>query len=57
MRGSQEIIHDTDIAARVEDGMAITTKNCYNPRGTEFRVFPSQEKPLSKLIDEPRNII
>ncbi|HLG28487.1 MAG TPA: hypothetical protein VI423_11965 [Paenisporosarcina sp.] len=57
MRGSQEIIHDTDIAAKVEDGMAITTKNRYHPRGTEFRVFPSQEKAFSKFIEEPRNMI
>lgn len=57
MRGSQEIIHDTDIAAKVEDGMAITTKNRYHPRGTEFQVFPAPAKSFSKIIDEPRNVI
>ncbi len=57
MRGSQEITHDTDIAVKVEDGIATTTKNRFHPRGTEFRVFPTIEKASSKLIDEPRNII
>ena len=57
MRGSQEIIHDADITVTVEDGMAITTKNRYHPRGTEFRVFPISEKPMAKKIEEPRNII
>lgn len=57
MRGSQEIIHDTDIAAKVEDGMAITTKNRYHPRGTELQVFPSSAKSFGKIIDEPRNVI
>ena len=57
MRGSQEIIHDTDIAVKVEDGIAMTTKNRYHPRGTEFRVFPTAGKPAIKTMDEPRNII
>jgi hypothetical protein len=39
MRGSQEITHDTDIAAKVENGMAITTKNRFQARGAEFNVF------------------
>lgn len=57
MRGSQEIIHDTDIAVKVEDGIAMTTKNRYHPRGTEFLVFPTLEKSANKMIDEPRNLI
>ena len=57
MRGSQEIVHHTDIAVKVEDGIAMTTKNRYNPRGAEFRVFPAPEKSVSKIIDEPRNVI
>ena len=57
MRGSQEIIHDTDIAVKVEDGIATTTKNRYHPRGTEFRVFPTSVKPAIKTMEEPRNII
>jgi hypothetical protein len=57
MRGSQEIIHDTDIAVKVEDGIAVTTKNRYQEKGTEFRVFPTSGKPASKMIGEPRNVI
>ncbi len=57
MRGSQEITHDTDIAAKVEDGIAITTKNRYHPRGTEFQVFPTPAKSFNKIIDEPKNVI
>jgi hypothetical protein len=57
MRGSQEIIHDTDIAAAVENGVATTTKNRFHPRGTEFSVFPTQQKPAPKKINEIRNVI
>ncbi len=57
MRGSQEITHDTDIAAKVENGVAITTKNRFQARGTEFQVFPSSAKPISKITDEPRNVM
>jgi hypothetical protein len=56
MRGSQEIIHDTDIAVKVEDGIAITTKNRFDKRDTEFNVFSTMGK-LAKKIDEPRNLI
>lgn len=57
MRGSQEITHDTDIAAKVENGVAITTKNRFQARGTEFRVFPSPVKSFSKILEETRNVI
>lgn len=57
MRGSQEITHDTDIAAKVENGVAITTKNRFQARGTEFQVFPSSAKSISKIIDEPKNVM
>jgi hypothetical protein len=57
MRGSQEIIHDTDMAVKVEDGIATTTKNRFHSRGTEFQVFSSMEKTANKLLVEPRNII
>ena len=57
MRGSQEITHDTDIAAKVENGVAITTKNRFQARGTEFQVFPSSAKPNSKIMDEPKNVM
>jgi predicted ATP-dependent serine protease len=57
MRGSQEIIHDTDIAVKVEDGIAVTTKNRYQARGAEFGVFPTPQKPVIKKIGEVRNVI
>jgi predicted ATP-dependent serine protease len=57
MRGSQEIIHDADITLKVENGIAITTKNRFHPRGTEFQVFPISEKSTCKMIEEPRNVI
>ena len=57
MRGSQEIIHDADITVKVENGIAITTKNRFHPRDTEFQVFPTVEKPILKMLEEPRNII
>jgi hypothetical protein len=56
MRGSQEIIHDADITVKVENGIAETTKNRFSPRGTEFRVFPT-EKATVKLLGEPKNLI
>ncbi len=56
MRGSQEIIHDADITVKVEDGIAETTKNRFHPRGTQFRVFPT-EKASVKTLAEPKNII
>ncbi len=56
MRGSQEIIHDADITVKVEDGIAETTKNRFHPRGTQFRVFPT-EKAAAKVLSEPKNII
>lgn len=57
MRGSQEIIHDTDIAVKVEDGIATTTKNRYHPRGTEFEVFKRAEKPAITDLRVTKNII
>ncbi len=57
MRGSLELVHDADITVKVEDGIAATTKNRFQVRGTEFKVFPSTEKPKNKFIDEPRNVM
>lgn len=57
MRGSQEITHDTDIAAKVENGMAITTKNRFQARGTEFQVFATIKKATNKFLDDPKGII
>lgn len=39
MRGSQQIVHDCDIAIMVENGMAITTKNRYFPSQLEFEIL------------------
>lgn len=54
MRGSLEIVHDTDIAAKVENGVAITTKNRFQARGTEFKVFDNVE---TKKKQEDRKIM
>lgn len=51
MRGSLEIVHDTDIAAKVENGVAITTKNRFQARGTEFKVFDNFERMKPKGIE------
>lgn len=56
MRGSQEIVHDTDITAKVENGIAFTTKNRFNARGTEFKVFDNFEKNKTKL-NEPKRMM
>ncbi len=39
MRGSYEIVHDADIAVRVENGIATTTKNRFKEKGTVYKVF------------------
>lgn len=39
MRGSNEIIHDADIAIKVTNGIALTTKNRFKEKGREFTVF------------------
>jgi predicted ATP-dependent serine protease len=39
MRGSYEIVHDSDIAVRVENGIATTTKNRFKEKGMQFGVF------------------
>jgi Mn-containing catalase len=41
MRGSNEIVHDADIAVKVENGIAITTKNRFKERDMQFKVFLS----------------
>ncbi len=40
MRGSNEIVHDADITVKVENGVAITTKNRFKERDMRFNVFP-----------------
>jgi hypothetical protein len=44
IRGSQELVHDCDIAVMVENGIAKTNKNRFKERGMEFSVFHSSEK-------------
>jgi hypothetical protein len=44
MRGSNEIVHDADIAVKVEDGNATTTKNRFKERGMSFDIFPTTNK-------------
>lgn len=39
MRGSYEIVHDSDIAVKVENGIATTTKNRFKEKEMELRVF------------------
>lgn len=56
MRGSQEIIHDSDITAKVRSGFAVTEKNRFKQSGAELKVLDSREKPTNK-IEEPGNIL
>ncbi len=39
MRGSYEIVHDCDIAVKVEKGVAISTKNRFKEKGMTQAVF------------------
>jgi hypothetical protein len=57
MRGSYEILHDCDIAVKVENGVATTTKNRFKEKGMEFSVLNSSEKSVRKIIDERSNEI
>lgn len=43
MRGSQEIIHDSDIAIEVVNLLATTTKNRFKEKGMTYEVFPETE--------------
>ncbi len=38
-RGSYELIHDSDICIRVEDGVAVTEKNRFKQKGLALKVF------------------
>lgn len=40
MRGSCEIVHDSDMAVRVENGVANTTKNRFKEKDMKLKVFP-----------------
>lgn len=39
MRGSNEIVHDSDIAVSVTDGVASTTKNRFLEKGRTYEIF------------------
>ena len=41
MRGSNEIVHDSDIAVAVSNGVAETIKNRFEEKGRQFRIFNS----------------
>lgn len=45
MRGSYEIVHDADIAIKVEEGLATTIKNRFKHNGKVFSVFDAQTVP------------
>ena len=49
IRGSYQIVHDSDIAVKVVNGIAITTKNRFKEKHQEFDVFAAYGKP--KLND------
>ncbi|MBL0309222.1 MAG: DNA cytosine methyltransferase [Bacteroidetes bacterium] len=56
MRGSYEIVHDSDVAVKVTNGMAVTTKNRFKPLGSNFRVFkPNNDSQsiLERYHDNP----
>jgi hypothetical protein len=39
MRGSYEIVHDSDLAFEIQHGIAVTTKNRFKEKGIQLRVF------------------
>ncbi|OFY99556.1 MAG: hypothetical protein A3K10_05870 [Bacteroidetes bacterium RIFCSPLOWO2_12_FULL_31_6] len=52
MRGSYEIVHDCDIAVKVENGVASTTKNRFKEKGMSLNVF--EDKKLGNNIEIKR---
>ncbi|MCD4736839.1 MAG: hypothetical protein K8R53_12410 [Bacteroidales bacterium] len=44
IRGSNEIVHGADIAIKVENGIAVTTKNLFNEKGRKFIVFEAFDR-------------
>lgn len=60
MRGSQEIIHDSDVEIRVENGFAVTIKNRFKERGKKYSVFEEAVSKIEKTetpFEPPRNIV
>lgn len=50
VRGSYEIMHDSDIIVKVADGMAVTIKNRFKEKNMSFDVFEVLRKKDSKII-------
>ncbi len=51
IRGSYQIVHDSDITVKVKNnGIAVTTKNGFLPKGTEFDIFAFYKKSATKVI-------
>jgi hypothetical protein len=58
MRGSQEIIHDSDIEIRVINGTASTAKNRFKEKGKTYNVFSEiVVESQGQSMTPPRNII
>lgn len=54
IRGSYQIVHDSDIAVKVMNGIACTTKNRFKEKGMEFNVFEIYQKNKTKP-DNPKD--
>lgn len=50
MRGSYEIIHDSDITVKVTNGIAVTTKNRFKQKDQKFDVFEGMSKKETQNI-------
>lgn len=57
VRGSYEMIHDSDIAVKVTNGIAVTTKNRFKEKNMEFDVFEAMRKKekLTSFLPSKRN--
>jgi hypothetical protein len=49
MRGSNELVHDCDIAVKVENGIATTKKNRFKERGMTYEVFGNKNIDAFKM--------
>lgn len=54
MRGSYEIVHDSDIAISVSKGLAETVKNRFLEKGRYYEIFAQEGKNNTLL---PRNVV
>ena len=55
VRGSYEIMHDSDMIVKVADGMAVTIKNRFKEKNMSFDVFEVLRRKDSKIIPINRN--